>query len=598
MKVTQQRDKSQPSTTAGTDAAAIEVTDLQQVRHDRARGVQPLRARPLAAPAVAGATAQESAPALTARLTAAQASQFTSTELAAVNVLTAHSLSPRTLSNYTHILEVFVAYCAERHVCPLPAAPTTVAAYLTDLLVNLSPDSTINRDAGPPDLSAAQLQARLRPVTVAQHLAAINRAHRIAALPAPGLNPLVQAVIRGGRRLFGTRAVNAKEALTLDRLSSLVEAASVDPRAARDRLIVVLWGIGMNASAIERASAQDMRERLAMALTEDADADLTLALAESLATAAQAYDIDEALLPRQPEAAPLPASSRQAEIATALGPSSPGRPCQYGRVLPSLEQVAPEDIVTGDAGPDRAGMSRRAITTVLARACDSPTEGQLPRRTRAKVAAALQRTDGLSVRSIRDRALLLVLWSTAARRSSASFLDMGDLVEDPDGDVLVDYRRVKADATGQGLQVWLTPQPDPALCPVRAHHEWVATAEFVLADAGHSMTFATPYLLALRRDGSLQLRDGMPARLSGDAVYRLVASLALRAGFSPGRFGSHSLRSGWITEALNTPGVTPAQVQAVTGHANLETLSRYWRPVRNKEDNPNRRIGRSRVEPT
>lgn len=67
---------------------------------------------------------------------------------------------------------------------------------------------------------------------------------------------------------------------------------------------------------------------------------------------------------------------------------------------------------------------------------------------------------------------------------------------------------------------------------------------------------------------------------------------AARTGEDPRRYGSHNLRSGWITEAAGTDGVTPFDIQQVSGHVLLESVLRYMRPVNNRRPNPNRLIGR------
>ena len=81
------------------------------------------------------------------------------------------------------------------------------------------------------------------------------------------------------------------------------------------------------------------------------------------------------------------------------------------------------------------------------------------------------------------------------------------------------------------------------------------------------------------------------ARLSPAAVHDLVIRTAHRAGHTPGRYGSHSLRSGWITEAAGTEGVTAFDIQQVSGHQLLESVLRYVRPVNARRRNPNRLMG-------
>src|SRR5205807_9355519 len=75
----------------------------------------------------------------------------------------------------------------------------------------------------------------------------------------------------------------------------------------------------------------------------------------------------------------------------------------------------------------------------------------------------------------RDRALLLVGFAGAFRRSELVSLDVGDVAFSADG-LVVQLRRSKADPEGQGRKVGLPFGSNPLTCPVRALRDWLDRA--------------------------------------------------------------------------------------------------------------------------
>jgi hypothetical protein len=114
------------------------------------------------------------------------------------------SMSTATRRAYDAAWRGFCAWCRERGVCPWPAAPGTVAAYLTDRA------------------------AQVRPSTLTQHLVAIGHAHRVAQKDDPTLDARVRAILRGIRRTHGSPP-QGKDPLLVGDLVSM----GVDPRVSR-----------------------------------------------------------------------------------------------------------------------------------------------------------------------------------------------------------------------------------------------------------------------------------------------------------------------------------------------------------------------------
>ncbi len=74
----------------------------------------------------------------------------------------------------------------------------------------------------------------------------------------------------------------------------------------------------------------------------------------------------------------------------------------------------------------------------------------------------------------RDRALLLIGWAGAFRRSELVALTVEDLVETTEGLVVI-VRRSKTDQEGAGRKVGV-PHGSTSLCPVTAFQSWLSLA--------------------------------------------------------------------------------------------------------------------------
>jgi integrase len=161
---------------------------------------------------------------------------------------------------------------------------------------------------------------------------------------------------------------------------------------------------------------------------------------------------------------------------------------------------------------------------------------------------------------VRDRALLLVGFAGAFRRSELVGLDVSDVEETGDG-LVVTLRRSKTDQEGAGRKVGLPYGSRPATCPVRALRAWL--------DA--SGTSDGPIFRPVDRHGRLS-----PHRLSGDAVALVVKRSAARVGLDPARYAGHSLRAGLVTSAA-AAGVQERVIAEQTGHRSMLVLRRYIR---------------------
>ena len=176
---------------------------------------------------------------------------------------------------------------------------------------------------------------------------------------------------------------------------------------------------------------------------------------------------------------------------------------------------------------------------------------------------------------LRNRAILLLGFAGAFRRSELAALDLADLQFSRDG-LAVTLRRSKTDQDGEGRTVGIPYGSDPATCPVRTIQDWTAAASI--------------------SSGALFLQIG-PAgktaavdRLTDKSIALVVKRAAKLTGLDPAKFGGHSLRSGLATAAAQA-GASERSIMAQTGHKSLPMVRRYIRSGNLFKDNAAATVG-------
>jgi len=134
---------------------------------------------------------------------------------------------------------------------------------------------------------------------------------------------------------------------------------------------------------------------------------------------------------------------------------------------------------------------------------------------------------------VRDRALLLVGFAGALRRSELVGLDLEDVGFETQGLVLR-LRRSKTNQEGQLEEVAVLYGSDPLTCPVRSLEAWLRMSGII----------GGPLFRAVDRAG----RVG-PGRLTARIVGERVKKMGARSGLDPQGYAAHSLRSGFATSA-------------------------------------------------
>jgi len=209
---------------------------------------------------------------------------------------------------------------------------------------------------------------------------------------------------------------------------------------------------------------------------------------------------------------------------------------------------------------------------------DSPTHSPVVRNTlkgirRTKGTAVSQKSPALTddirlmveatdagLIGLRDRALILLGFAGAFRRSELVSLDLEDCSFGKDGLTIL-LRKSKTDQTGGGRKVGIPYGSNPETCPVRTLQTWIEQAGITNG----------PVFRSISRHGKVQ-----PGRLGGLDVARVVKKLAERAGLDPAKYAGHSLRAGHATSAA-IAGASERSIMNQTGHTSVQMIRRYIR---------------------
>jgi integrase len=208
------------------------------------------------------------------------------------------------------------------------------------------------------------------------------------------------------------------------------------------------------------------------------------------------------------------------------------------------------------------------------------THGSRGRKAAALTTAelkALSRVCDDSLTGDRDRALLLVAFAGALRRSELVALDAEKLTWFEDGVKLL-LEKSKTDKEGQGAEVIIVYGRHEATCPVRALRHWLDKAEICTG----------PVYRKVNKAGRVEAR-----RLSEDAVRQILLRRAAEAGIK-GTIGEpvspHGLRAGFVTTAYRN-GVSDEEIMGHTRHRSLTTMRSYVRRAKLKTSEPTGKLG-------
>ena len=189
-------------------------------------------------------------------------------------------------------------------------------------------------------------------------------------------------------------------------------------------------------------------------------------------------------------------------------------------------------------------------------------------------------TGRLTLTALRDRALLLVGWAGALRRSELVALTTGDIEFIEGQGVNVYVRTAKGDQQGEGLVKGLPYGANKETCPVTALRQWLQAAGRDVEGDFEGDIFRRFY-----RGESIG-EEAMTAQYVSTVLKRHAES----AGLDPEKYSAHSLRAGFITQAIRA-GKAERRVKEHSGHSSWETFNRYVEEAGTFQDNPAEDIG-------
>jgi site-specific recombinase XerD len=293
---------------------------------------------------------------------------------------------------------------------------------------------------------------------------------------------------------------------------------------------------------------------LPAALGPDLASAIDLAKAEKAASTRKAYGTDFRIFKDWCDARAVPSLPAAPETVAAYlaAHASTSKASTLGRRVAAIRYAhkLAELPVPTDAEGVKATMRGIRRTYGSARVRKSPA---VAGKMLGMVATAPDKLAGL-----RDRALLLIGFGGALRRSELVALDVEDIAEAETG-LLVTIRGSKTDQERQGVTIAIA-RGDIA-CPVRALRDWLDAAGI---EAG-------ALFRPIDKGGTVRA-----SRLTDRSVANIVKAYAERAGFDASMFSGHSLRAGFLTSAAGK-GASIFKMMDVSRHKSVDTLRGYVR---------------------
>jgi site-specific recombinase XerD len=175
----------------------------------------------------------------------------------------------------------------------------------------------------------------------------------------------------------------------------------------------------------------------------------------------------------------------------------------------------------------------------------------------------------------RDRALLLVGFVGAFRRSELVALSVENIAEHPNG-LVASIRRSKGNQFGEKPELVVLPRAgDARRCPLKALEDWQSLAGVT----------SGPIFRAVTKGNRASTRPLHP-----ESVNQLVQGALARAGLDPAPYSAHSLRAGFVTYA-HLRGASDRAIAHQTRHRSLATLGGYVRVQEAWENNAATHLG-------
>ena len=234
--------------------------------------------------------------------------------------------------------------------------------------------------------------------------------------------------------------------------------------------------------------------------------------------------------------------------------------------------------------PEKVAPALAADVVAMAAACDEAAREADAAALAEPDETARRQATGHALRARRDKAMLLLGFAAALRRSELAAVRAENLSYTPEGLRLL-IPKSKSDQEGAGQVVGVAYGDRPETCPVRAVRSYLGAASGALADQGRPSPLSGPVFRAVDRWGRLARRA-----ITGRTVANVVKQRAEAAGLDPSLYAGHSLRAGFATTAARA-GKPDRAIQKQTRHKSAAMLAEYVREGRLFDDNASEGIG-------
>lgn len=252
----------------------------------------------------------------------------------------------------------------------------------------------------------------------------------------------------------------------------------------------------------------------------------------------------------------------------------------WGGIVPSTPEIVASYLTHYAQELSMATLSRRLVAVGKAHTMQgypSPTVHDLVTLTMKgikrrhgkpqKQVSALMKEDIVSMlnvipdtaKGIRDRALLLIGYCGAFRRSELVALTCNDIEFVSQG-IIITIQRSKTDQSGEGRKIAI-PYGRGLICPVQSLKSWLKLLE------DQSGAIFRP----IDKGGNIAMQA-----ITSHAVAAIIKHYAAKVGLDPAKLSGHSLRAGLSTTAAQN-GVPSHKIRQQTGHKSDTMLSRYIR---------------------
>jgi len=171
--------------------------------------------------------------------------------------------------------------------------------------------------------------------------------------------------------------------------------------------------------------------------------------------------------------------------------------------------------------------------------------------------------DSGTLLGLRDRAMLVIGFACALRRSEIAGLQLADVSFQAKGCAVM-LRRSKTDQQGEGRYIGAWHGKRALTDPVQTLTEWIAARG----------SWRGPLFCRIQNKDTLVKRS-----ITGEYVNDVVKRVLKTAGIDAEPYGAHSLRIGAVTAAAEIGG-TDTELMGLSGHRSTAVMRGYVRPGR------------------